>query len=263
MRTLVAAVVAATLQAATVHGAPVGSATVTARWPADEARQGVAVDATAFYAIDDAAIGKYDKNTGRKLAEWHAGASGAVVHLNGGVVVDGELLCAHSNYPAVPMRSSIEIFDAATLRRLRRRDLGGGRGSATWVDRHDGSWWVGFAHYSGRGGERGRGSERTTLRRFDLEWNELGSWRFPPAVVASWRGMSNSGGVWRGRRLYTTGHDEPRIHVLELPASGDVLELVGTIAIESAGQGIALDAGADLLYSVQRATRHVIVSRLP
>jgi hypothetical protein len=120
-----------------------------------------------------------------------------------------------------------------------------------------------MAHYSGRGGERGHGSEHTTLRQFDADWNERAAWRFPPAVVASWRGMSNSGGVWRGRRLYTTGHDEPRVYVLELPASGDVLRLVETIGIESAGQGIALDGGSDLLYSVQRATRRVIVSRLP
>jgi hypothetical protein len=253
MRMLVLAAVAATVHAATV----------VQRWPADEARQGVAVDAAAFYAIDDRAIGKYDKATGRKLAEWRAERGDGVIHLNSGVVVDGELLCAHSNYPAVPMRSSIEVFDAATLRRLRRQDLGTGRGSATWVDRHDRSWWVGMAHYSGRGGERGRGSEHTTLRQFDLGWNERAAWRFPAAVVARWGAMSNSGGVWRGRRLYTTGHDEPRVYVLELPASGDVLRLVETIAIESAGQGIALDGGGELLYSVQRDARRVIVSRLP
>jgi hypothetical protein len=253
MRTLCAAAVVAALQAAIVVD----------RWPAEEARQGVAVDRVAFYAIDDRAIGKYDRATGRKLAAWRAAPGDAFVHLNGGVVVGDELVCAHSNYPDLPMRSSIETFDAATLRHRRTRDLGSGRGSATWVDFHDGRWWVGMAHYSRRGGERGRGSEHTTLRELDADWREVRSWRYPQAVVASWDGMSNSGGVWRGARLYTTGHDEPRVYVLELPASGDVLTLVGTIAIESAGQGLALDGRSDLLYSVQRATRQVIVSRVP
>ena len=252
MRTLFAAAAVVALQAAVVE-----------RWPAEEARQGVAVDRAAFYAIDDRAIGKYDRATGRKLGAWRAPSGDAFVHLNSGVVVDGELVCAHSNYPAVPMRSSIEIFDAATLRHRRTRDLGGGRGSATWVDFHDGHWWVGMAHYTRRGGERGRGSEHTTVRQLDTEWREVRSWRYPAAVVASWGGMSNSGGVWRGPRLYTTGHDEPRVYVLELPSSGDVLTLVGTLAIESKGQGIALDEGADLFYSVQRETRQVIVSRVP
>jgi hypothetical protein len=238
-------------------------AVVVERWPAAEARQGVAVDASAFYAIDSTAIGKYDKATGRKLAEWRAAAGEAFVHLNGAVVVGRELVCAHSNYPGLPMWSSIEIFDATSLKHVGRRDLGVGRGSATWIDFHDGAWWVAFAHYSGRGGEPGRGSEHTTLRRFDAEWRENGSWAYPAAVVASWHGMSNSGGVWHGRRLYATGHDEPRLYVLEVPPTGGVLELIGTIAIESAGQGIAFDPASGLLYSIQRATKEVIVSRLP
>ncbi len=238
-------------------------ATVVGRWPADEARQGVAVDATAFYAIDAAAIGKYDKVTGRRLAEWRADPSDPFIHLNGGIVVGTELVCAHSNFPAVPMRSSIEVFDATTLRPLRRHELGSGRGSATWVDFHDGAWWVAFAHYSARGGEPGKGSDQTTLRRFDREWREQASWTYPPELVAKWGGMSNSGGVWRRGRLYTTGHDAPELYVLEVPAGGGVLRLVATIPIASAGQGIALDPTTDLLYSVQRATKEVISSRVP
>ena len=239
------------------------SAVVVERWRTEEAEQGVAVDATAFYAIDDAAIGKYDKTTGRRIAKWTAPPASHFVHLNSGVVVGRELLCAHSNYPAVPMHSTIEIFDRETLQHLRTHDLGSSRGSATWIDFHDGSWWVAFAHYSGPGGEPGKESDQTTLRRFDEEWRERGSWRFPPEVIAAWRGRSSSGGTWRGNRLYTTGHSEPRLYVLEVPKSGSVLRLVSTIAVETAGQGVALDPTADLLYSIQRATREVLVSRLP
>lgn len=239
------------------------TAVVVERWPVEEARQGVAVDATAFYAIDSRAIGKYDKTTGRKVAEWRGEAGEPFIHLDSGVVVGHELVCAHSNFPAVPMHSTIEVFDTATLQHLRRKDLGTGRGSATWVDFHDGAWWVAFAHYSARGGEPGKGSEQTTLRRFDPEWRERGSWSYPPEVVAKWGGMSNSGGIWRGDRLYTTGHDAPELYVLEVPPAGGMLKLVATIGIASAGQGIALDPASGLLYSVHRARQEVIASRLP
>jgi hypothetical protein len=252
------AVLAAAVALTTLDGA-----VVVGRWPADEARQGVAVDATAFYAIDATAIGKYDKHTGRKLAAWRAAPGEAFVHFNGGVVVGSELACAHSNFPAVPMHSTIEVFDATTLRHVRTHDLGNGRGSATWVDFHDGAWWVAFAHYSGRGGEPGKGSDQTTLRRFDREWREQASWTYPPELVAKWGGMSNSGGVWRRDRLYTTGHDAPELYVLEVPPGGGVLKLAATIAVESPGQGVAHDPTSDLLYSIRRATKEVIASRVP
>jgi 3-phytase len=240
------------------------TATLVGRWPAPEARQGVAVDATAFYAIDNRAIGKYDKTSGQKIAEWKAGTGEPFIHMNGGVIIGDELLCPHSNYPATPMVSSIEVFDATTLRHKRSQALGEGRGSITWVDFHDGSWWVAFAHYTLNGGEPGKGSEMTTLRRFDAAWREQESWSFPPEVVGKWAGMSSSGGVWGADdRLYTTGHDEPEIYVLDVPPGGGTLKLVSVIRMESAGQGIAFDRATGRLYSIQRATREVIASTLP
>ncbi len=240
------------------------AATLVGRWPAPEARQGVAVDATAFYAIDNRAIGKYDKATGKKLAEWNAATEAPFIHMNGGIVIGDELLCPHSNYPAVPMVSSIEVFDTATLRHKRSQPLGAGRGSITWLDFHNGSWWVAFAHYTLRGGEPGKGSEMTTLRRFDAEWREQESWSFPPDVVGKWAGMSSSGGVWGpGDRLYTTGHDEPELYVLDAAPGGGTLRLVSVVRVESAGQGIAFDASSSRLYSIQRVTREVLVSTLP
>ena len=74
--------------------------------------------------------------------------------------------------------------------------------------------------------------------------------------------MSNSGGAWHAGRLYTTGHDEPTLYVFDVPPSGGVLTLVATVAVESAGQGIAFDRDVGLLYSIQRATKEVLVSRL-
>ena len=51
--------------------------------------------------------------------------------------------------------------------------------------------------------------------------------------------------------------------MLDLPASGHELTLKAIVPFESAGQGIAVDRGDQLLYSIQRKTREVIVSTLP
>src|SRR4028118_1825178 len=84
------------------------------RFKAVEARQGVAVSERSFYAIDNSTIGAYDRRTGKRLFGWK-GDPALFPHLNSCGVHGRELVCASSNYPAVPMSSSIERFDAATL----------------------------------------------------------------------------------------------------------------------------------------------------
>jgi hypothetical protein len=238
------------------------SATVVRRFDAPEANQAVAVDSAYFYAIGNSAIGKYEKATGRRVAAWKD-ATGPIRHLNSGIVVDSELYCAHSNYPETPMVSSLEVFETERMNHLHSIPLPRGIGSATWVDRTDGAWWVTFANYAGKGGEAGRGPERTTLVKFDPRWQQQQSWTFPPAVVSKWSGMSSSGGAWvQGRGLVTTGHDAQELYVLTLPASGTELALHEIIPFESHGQGIAIDRTDGLLYSIQRGTREVLVSRL-
>jgi hypothetical protein len=238
-------------------------ATVVKRFDAPEANQAVAVDSAHFYAIGNSAIGKYDKTTGRRVAGWKD-ETGRISHLNSGIVVDGALYCAHSNYPETPMVSSLEVFETGGMKHVRSIPLPDGLGSATWVDRANGAWWVTFANYAGKGGEAGRGPERTTLVKFDPQWQRQASWTFPPAVVTKWDGMSSSGGAWvEGRALYTTGHDARELYVLTLPASGTELLLREVVPFESNGQGIAIDGSDGLLYSIQRRTHEVLVSRLP
>ena len=234
------------------------------RYKAAEATQAVAVDGTFFYAIASSAIGKYDLATGERAAAWQEAPGGPVRHLNSGVVIGGELYCAHSNYPETPMVSSVEVFETKTLRHLRSVPLPAGFGSATWLATRDGDWWVTFAHYAGKGGEPGKGPEATRLVRFDASWRQKGAWSFPLEVVARWDGMSSSGGVWIGdRRLVTTGHHAPELYILELPAKGSALLLHGTRRVESEGQGIDYDPRSGLLYSIQRRTREVLASKLP
>ncbi len=233
------------------------------RFHAAEANQGVAVDAKFFYAIDGAAIGKYDKRSGARVGGW-TDTSGKITHLDSGIVVGGELYCAHSNYPATPMVSSLEVFETDRLAHIRSIPLPQGIGSATWVDRANDAWWVTFANYAGKGGEPGKGPETTKLVRFDSEWQPQDWWTFPAALVQRWNGMSSSGGVWlEGKGLYTTGHDARELYVLDLPASGHELTLKAIVPFESEGQGIAIDSAEGLLYSIQRRTRDVIVSKLP
>jgi hypothetical protein len=232
------------------------------RYTAAEAKQGVAVDAEFFYAIEDRGIGKYDKRTGRQVAGWNADADVHLIHLDSGVVIGGRLYCAHSNFPQIPMVSSIEVFDTGRLSHLQSIPLPK-LGSATWVDRAHGTWWITFAHYAREGGEPGKGPSDTRLVQFDDRWRPLRTWSFPQSVVERWDGMSNSGGIWDGRLLYTTGHHAREIYVLELPPSGSELVLRAIVPFESEGQGIAFDRGSRLLYSIQRRTREVLVSEFP
>ena len=234
------------------------------RYKAAEATQAVAVDGAFFYAIGSAAVGKYELATGERAAEWHEAPGGRVRHLNSGVVIGGELYCAHSNYPQTPMASSVEVFDTDTLTHRRSVPLPGGFGSATWLAQRDGDWWVTFAHYAGKGGEPGKGPEATRLVHFDAAWRQKGAYSFPREVVARWDGMSSSGGVWIGdRRLVTTGHHAPELYILDLPAAGSELRLHRTLRVESEGQGIDYDPRSGLLYSIQRRTQEVLASKLP
>lgn len=234
------------------------------RFAAAEAVQGVAVDDRYVYAIANRSIGKYEKSSGRRVAGWEGAPDGPVIHLDSGVVIDGLLYCAHSNYPGVPMASSIEIFDPETMTHVGSRSLGIVEGSATWVDRWSGHWWVALANYAGTGGVPGRGPEWTTLVEYDDSWRRVAAFVYPPEVVARFDAMSNSGGTWgTDGRLYITGHDEPAVFVLTLPEAGSVLRLEEELPIAAEGQGIAWDRDEPgAMYSILRSSREVVESRL-
>jgi len=234
-------------------------------FPAAEARQGVAVDSQYFYAIDSRAIGKYEKPTGRFVAKWQAPKDSPILHLDSGVVVEGKLYCAHSNYPRRPMKSSVEIWDTETLEHVASHDFGVRWGSLTWLDRHSGFWWAVFANYDQMvDGERYGGKEHTVLVKLNDEWQELRMWTFPSTLLARFGQMSNSGGSWGpDGRLYLTGHDAAEIYVVRLPQTGGVLEFLETIPAPIAGQGIAWDRSTPgTLYGIVREKREVTLCRL-
>lgn len=234
------------------------------RFSAEEATQGVAVDERYVYAISNRRIGKYEKGTGRRVDAWEGAPDGPIIHLDSGVVIDGLLYCAHSNYPGVPMVSSIEIFDPETMTHVGSHSLGVLDGSATWVDRWDGHWWVALANYAGPGGVPGRGPAWTSLVELDDSWRRVAGFVYPTEVVERFGVTSNSGGTWGADgRLYVTGHDEGVVFVLSLPTAGSVLALEKELPVRAEGQGIAWDRGEPgTLYSILRSSREVVESRL-
>lgn len=252
---------AVALQSAALAAAP--SAELR-RYPAEEAKQGVAVDGRYLYVVDDSRIGKYDKASGKKVAEW-AGDPERFPHLNSCEIIGEELVCASSNYPQTPMTSSVEIFDPRRMVHLRSVALADQPGSLTWVDRRDGAWWAGFANYDGHGGVPGRDHRASYLIKFDDAWRSLGTWTFPETVVARFAPHSSSGGGWgQDSLLYVTGHDRPELYVLRLPAAGSTLDYVATIAVPIAGQAIAWDPSQPrVLFGITRLKREVVEMRVP
>lgn len=239
--------------------APVYEAVELRRYPAAEAGQGAAAHGEDFYAVVNTRIGRYAKSDGRKLAEWQ-GDPTQFVHLNACLIVADDLVCAHSNYPHVPMTSSVEFFDPKTLEHRRSVSLGEQIGSLTWVDWRDGAWWAAFANYDGRGGEPGRDHRYSQLVRFDDQWRRTQSWSFPVSVLERMAPTSTSGGGWGDDGLlYMTGHDAPEMYVMRLPEAGSTLVHVATYRIPLAGQGWAWDRTEPrVLYGINRPTREVV-----
>lgn len=218
---------------------------------AAEAHQAAAADGRHVYAVASNSIAKYDRRTGMRLAT----SSGAAHHLNSAFLWNGQLYCAHSNYPQQPATSQIFRLDPESMRLDVYRDFGEFAGSLTWVVRRGDEWWCNFAHYDAD-------NSQTVLVRFDPDWNETGRWRYPPAVVSQWGRRSSSGGIWRGDLLTITDHDHPRLYRLRLPAAGEVLEFVDQLAAPFPGQGIAEDPVTGGLVGIDRRAKRVLFARL-
>lgn len=229
-----------------------------------EADQGVAVDEKYFYAIDNYEIGKYDKKTGERVGHWKGDEGGPIIHLNSGIVIDGKLYCAHSNYPGIPMVGSIEIWDTETMEHIGNHSFGIYAGSTTWVDFVDGYWYVAFVHYGKFTIELDTDPRWSTLIKFDKDWQQVEAWVYPPEVMKRFSPYSNSGGAFGPDGLiYATGHDLGEVYVLKLPKAGSVLEYVETFTVDSEGQGIAWDKSEPwVLYVMRRHDLQIIPTKV-
>ncbi len=244
------------------------------RFKAPEAGQGVAVDRAFFYAINNHTIGKYVKKTGERVAGWEGGAGGEIIHLNAGLIRDGKLLTIHSNFPGVPMLSSLEIFDPATLAHTASHSFGRMDGSFTWLDRAPrsatsaaaGKWIACFVHYGNRAAEPNRDAKWTQILALDDEWRRTAGWALPSDLFARFggRGYSASGGAFGpGGFLYLTGHDNTELYVVDFPKAGSVLKWIATIPFPSEGQAFCWDPHEPgTLWSIIKKTKEVIVGRV-
>lgn len=231
---------------------------------APEAHQGVAADARSLYAVDNSTIARYDKANGRRIAAWK-GDPALFKHINSCMARAGELVCAASNYPEVPMKSTALWFDAATLRLRRTRSIPSDLGSLTWLDWHHGHWWAGFANYDGKGGEVGRDHRQTVVVRYTSSFDQRAVYRFPANILERFAPHSTSGGAWnRDGLLYITGHDRAEVYAMRVPHTGDTLDHVATIATPTGGQAIAWDPSeARTLWSIERRSTQLVSSRVP
>ncbi len=234
-----------------------------ARYRADEAVQGVAVDSEFLYVIADRALGKYRKKDGTKVAAWTAPKGSKIKHLNAGVVVDGKLYCAHSNFPAKPDESSVEIFDTATLQPVGQHLFAQPPGSLTWAIPYEGGWLACFAHYSATSDN---GLSR--IVRFDRDWKELRRWGFPADLLKRFARSSSSGAALvGGQRLLVSGHDARELYELALPPEGGEVRWTRTLGLLTAGQAFDEDRAAPepglgfVLYSIERKTKEVGAAR--
>ena len=218
------------------------------------------------FKINNHTIGKYRKTTGERVAGWEGGAGGEIIHLNAGSIVNGRLYGIHSNYPGVPMLSSLELFDPATLQHVGSHSFGRMDGSFTWLDRRGDRWIACFVHYGNRGAEPNRDSAWTQIVAFDDEWRRTGGWALPADLNARFggRGYSASGGAFGpGGHLYLTGHDNTELYVVTFPKAGSVLKWIATIPFPSEGQAFCWDpTEPGVLYSIIKKTKEVIVGRV-
>lgn len=244
--------------AAPVRSSP---APVLQRIPAEEARQGAASDGTYVYAIDNNRIGKYRIADGMRVGQWQ-GDPAVFPHINSCTVVARELVCASSNYPALPQASSVEVFDRGTLRHLRSHSFGIAEGSLTALDRHGGFWWATFAQYEGKGGVPGLDTRSAQLVKLDAAFRPLGRWTLPPSVIERMQPKSVSGASWtQDGRLALSGHDLPEIYIVRLPEAGTALTLDMVLGIETEGQAIDWDPKRPFaLWSISRGKRQLVLS---
>ena len=245
---------------------------IISQFDADNAYQAVAVGQDSFYAISNVRLTRHEKNTGRTLGQWDESLqlTSPLTHLDSGVVLEGKLYSAHSNYPGWPMTSSVEVWDLASLQHIESHNIGVMLGSFTWLDRHNGSWWGAFANYDivQSGMTEPYGETRNTVTvQFDDDFNILQSWSLPAEVLRRMSPMSNSGGSWGSDGyLYLSGHDDPEVYVMKLPEAGSELEWLATVRLPGLnGQGIAWDRSVDgrILWAILRSTRQVLKIKMP
>jgi hypothetical protein len=237
-------------------------------YDAFDANQGVAVDRSYFYAVDNTSITKHRRDTGAPVLQFAGADGGPLIHMDSGAVYRDRIYAAHSNYSESPMESAVEVFDARSLKHVGSHSFGIDRGSLTWIDRHDGFWWAGFANYDRvfDGAVYGD-TDNTQVVKLDDDFNVVAGYTIPTAILDRFRPMSNSGGSWGpDGRLWLTGHDLDEAYVMEPPRAGSELRWIATVKLPGVeGQGISWDLSSrhPTLWAIKRSTKQALQFEVP
>ena len=226
------------------------------RYSAYYATQGVAVDKHHFYAIENNHITKFTL-AGDSITTWHEPNKDKIRHINSAFVKGHRLYCTHSNYPLVPMASSVEIFDTRTMQPVESISLGIDIGSCVWFTPGKDCWYAFFAHYSGGGKEPGKDVSWSQLVKFDKKWRRLEAWVLPKELIEELHPSSLSGGVLVDDIFYCMGHDKKKCYLVKLPKYGMQLEWVGTLNVPIPGQAIDIDKQGNI-WGIDRKNRQVV-----
>ena len=228
------------------------------RYNVPDARQAVAVDKEYIYAISNTRITKLRKDNGEMLKTWE---DERLHHLNSGFIRKGVLYCAHSNYPQIPMHSSIELFDTKTLEHIGSHSFGIEYGSCTWVLFHNNYYYVMFVHYNvDKNRQKNRDVSWTQLVKFDKKWRRVNGWVLPEKLVQRITPYSISGAaITSDGMLVCTHHHFKELYILSLPQMGSELVWESTIPSTISGQGIAFDTHEEhILWGIDKANKEVI-----
>ncbi len=215
------------------------------------ATQAAAADGKFVYAVAGKSIAKLDRATGNEVAR----STGEASHLNSAVFIEGEIFCAHSNFPKKPEEGDVRCLDPETMKLEVFHRFENPPGSVTWVLKHEGNWWCHFAHYALE-------KQKSVLVKYDADWKEIARWNYPAELVKDWGMSSLSGGIWLDDVLLATGHDKKVIYRLKVPKEGGTIEWIGTVKSPFPGQGIALDLMTGGLVGIDRKKKSVVFAEL-
>ncbi|MBJ7346489.1 MAG: endonuclease [Gemmataceae bacterium] len=217
--------------------------------PSIYAVQAAAADEQFAYAISNSKVAQYDRKTGelKKLS------TGDAEHLNSGWIWKGKIYCAHSNFPKLPEKSDLRVYDPDTGKLTIHHSFTKSLGSLTWAirDPENKFWWCCFAYYQ-------KDNSKTYLAKMDDEFKEVQRWSFPEKVVKDWDNASASGGIWDGNTLLVTHHHFKVLYRLKVPKEGDILEFVAALSCPFPGQGIAYDPVTLGLVGIHRPDKKIL-----
>lgn len=206
----------------------------------NEATQGVFVDNKFIYTLGNSTIGKYNKQTGKKIKIIHTNFK----HFNSGTVHNGLLYITHNP----KMSNSIVIFTTDLI--LVKIISIPYSGSLTWINFNNGSWYGCLAYYN-------KDIQKSRIVKFNSKWKIIKIWKYPKELLNKFYPYSNSGGQFINiNTLLLTGHDKKELYVTYI--TDNIIKLVKIIPVTFAGQSFSVNN--NIIYGIERKTKNIHIT---